>query len=334
MEASRSRRAELIAPGPVLAAVALAATLAAAAIVLRAPGQARAAGAAHAAKPPLKAKIGIGDQKPEVFADARLRALKLGYARRSVAWDTLQFKQQTAELDAWLAGAEHAGMDPLISFSRSRRPLRRHRPPTARALGRAFTRFRKRYPRVWTFASWNEANHCGTGTCHEPGLVVSYYRTLRRLCPACTVLAADLNDHPDPFTWAKRFRHVLGYEPKYWGFHPYIDANSLTTRDTAQLLRAVSGQVWLTEVGGMVARRNGSSVRIPQGRARAALATRFIFDGLARLSPRIARIYLYHWSAATGSASWDSALIGPNGLPRPAFWVLRKVLRENGRLPQ
>jgi hypothetical protein len=55
---------------------------------------------------------------------------------------------------------------------------------------------------------------------------------------------------------------------------------------------------------------------------------RFIFDRLARLSPRVARIYIYHWRSATSHDSWDSALIGSDGVRRPAFAVLERVLRD------
>lgn len=73
---------------------------------------------------------------------------------------------------------------------------------------------------------------------------------------------------------------------------------------------------------------------MPQGRAHAARATRFIFDRLARLSPRISRVYLYHWSSVTRRDSWDSAFVASNGQPRPSLGVLQSVLRERGALPK
>lgn len=281
---------------------------------------------------PTALKIGIADEK-QVFSDTRLRALGLGYARRSVAWDALGSKRQARELDAWIGGARAAGMAPLITFARSRTGSGRHRPPTAARFERAFLRFRKRYPDVRTYSSWNEANHCGTGTCDRPELVARYYSAIRRNCHGCTVLAADLNDHPDPVPWARRFRRALGSEPPIWGYHNYIDANRMQTTLTARLLRAVKGQLWLSEVGGIVARRNGSPVAMPQGKAHAALVTRFIFDRLARISPRITRVYVYHWSSGTSQDSWDSAFIASDGRPRPSLPVFERILREN-RVPR
>ena len=78
MDAPHRRSARIAA----LAAIFAFGTLAA--VAMSVAPQARAA----AAPPALKA--GISDQKHEAFADARLRGLGLGYARRSVAWDVLR----------------------------------------------------------------------------------------------------------------------------------------------------------------------------------------------------------------------------------------------------
>jgi hypothetical protein len=293
-----------------------------------------AAGAGDAAQlrqvsGPLKVRIGIADQKAKAFDDARLQDLGVRYARRSVAWDALRFPDQVDDLDAWMAGVRLMGADPLITFARSRdRPGRRARVPGPTEYLQMFKRFRKRYPDVKTFSAWNEANSCGTGTCNRPDLAARYYNTLRRNCPGCTIVAADLLDEPNMVSWTRRFRRAAHFEPRYWGLHDYLDANRLQTVRTTALLQAVPGEVWLTEVGGIVARRNHSPIPIPQGKAHAATAMRFIFDRLARLSPRVTRIYVYHWRSQTAHDSWDSALVGSDGVARPALAVLKRVLSE------
>jgi len=275
----------------------------------------------------LKVKIGIADQKASVFDDERLRDLGIRYVRRSVAWDALHFADERAALDAWVDGAESMGAEPLITFSRSRKiAAREHRPPTGQQFLREFMRFRKRYPRVKTWSTWNEANQCGVGTCNKPELVARYFNAIRRNCPGCKVVAADLLDQPNMISWAKAFRRAARIEPKYWGLHDYIDANRFQSTRTAKLLNAVRGEVWLTEIGGLVARRNRSTIKLPQGKAHAAQATRYIFDRLARLDRRVARIYIYHWRSATPRDSWDSALVGSDNKPRPALNVLKRVL--------
>ena len=275
----------------------------------------------------LATKIGIADQKAAIFDDERLRDLGFGYARRSVAWDALRFRDQREELDRWVTGAQLTGADPLITLARSRKTNgRRYRPPTPGRLLREFLRMRKRYPGVKTWASWNEANMCGVGTCDKPELVARYYNAMRRSCPGCTILAADVLDQPNMVGWVRAFRRAARFEPKHWGLHGYIDANRFQTSRTAALLKAVRGEVWLTEIGGLVARRNNSTIRLPQGKAHAARATRFIFDRLARLDRRVARIYIYHWRSSTSRDSWDSALVGADGKARPALGVIKRVL--------
>jgi hypothetical protein len=278
---------------------------------------------------PLKVKVGIADQKATAFDDKRLQSLGLGYARRSVPWDALRFPDQRDDLDAWVQGVRNMGAEPLITFARSRdRAGHQHRPPGGTKFLREFNRFRNRYPSVKTYSAWNEANQCGTGTCSRPDLVARYYNAIRRNCFGCKVVAADLLDQPNMVSWVRAFRRAAGFEPRYWGLHDYIDANRFQTTRTTQLLRAVKGEVWLTEVGGLVARRNGSTVRLPQGKAHAAQAMRFIFDRLARLSPRVARIYVYHWRSTTARDSWDSALVGSDGARRPSLAVLERVVRR------
>jgi hypothetical protein len=272
--------------------------------------------------------IGIADQKPDMFADPRFQAAGIQYARRAVAWDALSSPGQTAAVDEWLAAARAAKVNPLISFTHS--SLNRRQLPSPERLLYEFRRFRARYPWVKDFATWNEANHCGEPTCHRPALVAAYWRKLRRDCPSCRILAAEVLDMPNMTSWVKAFRRSAKVEPRYWGLHNYIDANRLRTTGTRRLLKACRGLVWFTETGGIVSRTNRRRVTFPESTRHAAVATRFLFDELVPLSRRITRVYVYHWNSEPGPKTWDSALIGPTGQPRPAFRVLERVLDERG----
>jgi hypothetical protein len=270
--------------------------------------------------------IGIADQKPDMFSDPRFLASDIQFARRTVPWDALTSPTQEAEIDAWLDAARAAHVNPLLSFTHSssnRRTL-----PTPERLLYEFRRFRARYPWVTDYATWNEANHCGEPTCHRPELVASYWRKLRQACPSCRILAAEVLDMPNMTSWVKAFRRKAKIEPRYWGIHNYIDANRMRTTGTRRLLKAVKGQVWFTETGGIVSRTNRRKVTFPESAEHAAQATRFLFDDLIPLSRRITRVYLYHWNSEPGPKTWDSALIGPTGKPRPAYRVLQRVLSE------
>jgi hypothetical protein len=271
--------------------------------------------------------IGIGDQKPDMFSDPRFLDSGIQLARRAVAWDALTSPGQTAALDEWMNAARAAHVDPLVSFTHS--SLNRRQLPTPERLLYEFRRFRARYPWVTEFATWNEANHCGEPTCHRPELVAAYWRKLRIACPKCKILGAEVLDMPNMTSWVKAFRRVSKVQPRYWGLHNYIDANRLRTSGTKRLLKATgSALIWFTETGGIVSRVNRRKVTFPESASHAAIATRFVFDRLVPLSPRNTRVYLYHWNSEPGPKTWDSALIGPGGKPRPAFRVLERVLTQ------
>jgi hypothetical protein len=267
--------------------------------------------------------VGIADNKPTMFADPRYADLQFRQARIDVRWDVLTSKRATAALDRWMAGAKATGARPLVTFDKS--PLHRSYNPTPAQLASTLKRLRLRYPGLREFSTWNEAN-----AGKRPEMVARWWLALRRACPACTVLGADLLDRENAVPWARAFVRAAGRTPKVWGLHNYVDANRLTTRTTRRLLRSVGGAFWFTETGGIVHRNNGSTVRFPTGVARAAKVTRFIFDRLAALSPRMQRVYLYHWDGA-GARTWDSAFVGPDGRPRPALTVLQGVLARAAR---
>ena len=42
--------------------------------------------------------------------------------------------------------------------------------------------------------------------------------------------------------------------------------------------------------------------------------------------PRIQRVYFYNWKASADPVSWDSGLVGADGVPRPAYNVLSNYL--------
>jgi hypothetical protein len=285
-----------------------------------------AAPAAHGA-----VLVGIADQKPAMFTDARFAALGIQHARVQVPWDVFSYPAQLEEIDRWLTAAKAAGVEPLISWGHSR--VDRRLLPSPSRFKYEFRRFRERYPWVTTFATWNEANHCGEPTCHRPKLVGAYWRALTRECPSCTILAAELLDMPNMVTWVREFRTYVGREPRVWGLHNYVDANRFRTTGTRRLLRTVAGDVWLTEVGGLVYRRNRpatgrNQVRLRESPSHAARATEWLLDRLLPISIRLRRVYLYHWDASTLRDSWDSALITPGGRGRPALRVLQQHVRD------
>jgi hypothetical protein len=279
-----------------------------------------------AAAPAAALTVGIADNKADMFFDPRFQASGVQHARISIGWDALSSPWQTEQLDRWLTAARKDGVAPLVSFGHSRTD-RRSLPTPDRFLFE-FRRFRARYPWVREFATWNEANHCGEPTCHRPALVAAYYRSLRRECPDCRILAAEVLDMPNMVSWVRSFRRRAREEPRYWGLHNYIDANRARTTGTRRMLKAVKGQVWFTETGGIVRRSNRRKVTFPESAKHAATATTFLFKKLVPLSRRVTRVYIYHWNADATPTNWDSALIGPTGRVRPAFRIVARVLHR------
>ena len=265
--------------------------------------------------------IGIADQKPDFLSDPAFLGLGVRKARMAIAWDAMTTDWQVAELDRWLNAARTAGIEPLITFDRSRLPGRSRKFPTPAQLQTQFRAFRARYPWVRNFSAWNEPNHLGV----RPELNARYYLALKRSCASCRILGADLLDLPSTPTWVARFVHVAG-QPKYWGLHNYVTANRFQTTLIKQLLKVTKGQIWLTETGGLVARRNNSAIRLQQGKTHAAKVTSFILRDLPKLSSRIARVYLYQWDTSSSADTWDSGLVGHDGIARPALGVLKQTL--------
>jgi hypothetical protein len=195
-------------------------------------------------------------------------------------------------------------------------------------MAKSLKALRKRYPFVKEFATWNEAN-----INKQPATVAKWWLAMRKACPSCTILGADLLDRSNVGTWAKRFVTAARRTPKVWGLHNYVDANRGSTKGTRALIKAVKGDVWFTETGGVVSRNNASTVAFPTGASHAAKATKFVFSTLAKVSPRVKRVYIYHWNTGVGETTdadddrtWDSGLVGPDDRPRPALAVLQRFL--------
>ena len=132
---------------------------------------------------------------------------------------------------------------------------------------------------------------------------------------------------PNMGKWVKSFVRHAGHQPRYWGLHNYVDANRFRTRAPAAA-QAHQGRD-LVHRDRRDRQAQATSARSPsRSRPRTRpTATRWVFDRLAKLDQtRITRVYLYHWNAQAVIDTWDSALIAHNGVPRPAFRVLRSRL--------
>jgi hypothetical protein len=272
--------------------------------------------------------LGIADQKPETFRDPRFRALGVARTRLSTPWNSIF--TEPGRLGAWLSAARAAGLEPLVAFERSRGagcPADPCSAPPIDAYERAVRAFHRRYPWVTLLQPWNEANSSTQPTGKRPELAAAYYEAVKRVCPACTVTAADLLDATNLTRWLTGFRAALHEQvPQLWGLHNYRDTNRFRLTGTRHLLSLVPGDVWITEAGGIVSFTTASGRPVlPYDEQRAARATRFLFR-IAGVLPRIKRIYVYQWKIDFPGNRFDAGLVAPDGKQRPALAVITRKL--------
>jgi hypothetical protein len=276
--------------------------------------------------------IGIGEQKADMFTSRHWHRLGVRHARYVAPWDALRDPYQRHLLDAWMAEARRARAKVLLGFAHSlRSPAKARVLPTAKRFERQFQRFRARYPDVRDWLVWNEANHPGSLTGRRPRRAAEYFDVVARNCRGCRIVAADLLDVRSMTPWLRAFLRHVHARPRIWGLHNYGDVNGNKTFGIRTLLELTRGAIWFTETGGLIVRRQYKRRRViatyRYSLRHAANATRRTLR-MGCLSPRIRRIYLYHWRAPNPVTSWDSALLGPRGKPRPAYKVLLRWIGD------
>lgn len=286
-----------------------------------------AAPAAQARAP--RVMLGIGEQHAAMFDDPLFQWLGMRTAKIVVPWDVMRMDHDRERLRVWLERTRELGVDPLVAFERTWDGRGHKSLPTLSAYRWAFRRFRWAHPDVTAFIPWNEPNHPKQPTWRRPDMAGRFYNALRAECAACRLVAGDMLDTPGMTRYTEKYQRVLGERPRIWGMHNYGDAYGRKSTATRQFLRITSGQLWLTETGGVVRRPRGR-VGVPMARRLrdAAGATRYVLRLAVAQSHRIKRVYLYQWRADDGAA-WDSALVGAGGRLRPAFKVAAQFLRRD-----
>ena len=284
---------------------------------------------------PASAKpiVGMGDQKLQMFEDPRVPWLGIRHARIVVPWYIETAHGDPAErrhLKLWLDLARKRGIEPLLGFGHGFYGPMRTYLPTNREFRQAFRAFKRRYPWIRTYIPWNEANHCSQPTCKRPERAAQYFDALRSGCPKCTVTAPAVIDQPNMVRWLRSFERAAKHRPRIYALHNYLDVNRLQTRRTKRLLKAVKGRIWITETGGVVFRKHyKDKADFPESPEHAGRVTQFLLDTASKLSPRIERVYLYHWNTDRPEPQWDSGLVDWYGLARPSFAAVATFVGRN-----
>lgn len=269
-------------------------------------------------------EYGMGNESPAMFSVPAFTELPIKKVRYVAAYDAAlgeSFERQQA--DQFLRTATAMGYEILVSFEHSRLPSRARRLPSTKAYQRGVRAFMKRYPFVRIYSPWDEINDCSQPTCRNPKAAAGYYLAMRRTCPRCTLIAGEVLDTTNPrqtVQYLRAYQRALGRtRPRLWGLHNYSDVNRFRSTGTRAVLGAVQGAVWLTETGGLYRFLPG----FPASTSRQVRAERQMFK-LARISPRIQRLYIYSW---TGGGAFDAGLTGSDSTSlRPAYQVVRDQL--------
>ena len=270
-------------------------------------------------------EIGLSDNRPETLLDPRFRKTQIKRVRKLVPYDDIDIGgPRLAELDQWFENAQKTGIEPLVSFYRSTRD--KDLLPSVEEFRDHFRRFRERYPWVRVFSTWNEANFAAAQpTGRDPERTARFYRVIREECERCRLLAADFraDGSAEAASWLAEFKRGIGPGPHTWGLVSYPDVNRLEDTRTREFLAATEGPVWVVEIGAINFFGRGLRPSIP----RQTRVMRYIVEEYPRVSPRVRRMYIYHWRAAPGDTLFDSALLSAEGVPRPAYEIFTSALR-------
>ncbi|HEX3391014.1 MAG TPA: hypothetical protein VHS55_00465 [Solirubrobacteraceae bacterium] len=285
-------------------------------------------------------RFGLSDYEPRTFSDPRVAQLGVHLARNVVPWNAALNRGDRAQVSEWLTAVKRARgrIVPFITFEHADN---NGRAPSPGQYLYAFLKFRKLFPWVKEFSPWDESNHSSQPIARNPHLGAEYYNVLAAHCPGCEVTAPDLLDSDANFeSWALEFAHYAHPYPTIWPFNPYTSVSLDDPSRIEQMLRTVRGQIWFSEVGGVVWWKFRGRL-IYHGPAYAARIAHYIFD-FAALSSRITRIYYYHWRSPgvpghmPRNARWDAGLVDAHGRARPALWVVAEELRRHiqGTIPK
>jgi hypothetical protein len=306
-----------------------------------------AAVGAVGAAPASAIQIGISEQNGQMFYDPLFAPLHIHYARLVVPWNIAESSARVVKpYEQWFAGATLTGVEPHVAFN-AVGYRRNPKGPTPAQYARAVAMFHHRWPAVRVFSAWNEENHYIQPTAKNPKLAASYYKILRRVCPTCQVVAADMLDDANLASWLKQFLKYTHGTPRLWGLHNYQDVNhhrKLSQSWTLKLTRMVKGTIWSTEAGGIVSFRAPSGKTVyPYSPTRAAANLKYLLQLMANplVRSRYQRTYIYNfygtWDGKPKDKSvnrWDSGLVGINHKPRPAYGILQKATAHLFRLPR
>jgi hypothetical protein len=272
--------------------------------------------------------VGVSDGNAATFRNRWFTRLHVKIARYGVPWNAAITRDHT-QLNIvrdWLHWAIGTGVQPLISFGAPGGSAGNYIPDD-KTYTRAVKAFIHDFPDVKAYTPWNEPEFPYRSLSRQPGLAAAYFNTLVRACRGCTIVAGDLYRPANAGlgSWIRAYKRGLRFKPVAWAIHPYDDVRTHTKSQIETLEQYAGGaQIWLDEISGVL--RRGHWPFPDQSPNAANNDERFLFT-LPKIFHNITRIYHFQWQADP-RASWDSALLGPGGKPRPAYWTFANAVKD------
>jgi hypothetical protein len=285
---------------------------------------------AHAAS---SYSTGIGDEHARMFANPLYTQLHTKIVRYIAPYDAVAHSYSLDQAIVFIRDAEALHEQVLVAFYHSEYTPTKM--PSIASYQRDVAKFVKRFPKVRQYQSWDEANRGNIPhvlASPSAAAAAKYYQALIRVCKGCTVVGLDVldaNDISPTLQYISEFKREIGrlrtVMPKIWGLHNYSDINRLQSFRTRELVRALGGQVWLTETGGLVQFGGAFPNRHGSGLTRAAKVLKYMF-AVAASRPQIKRLYIYDWTGGTASTRFDAGLTNAREQPRAGYVVVCKQL--------
>jgi hypothetical protein len=278
--------------------------------------------------------VGLGDQHASTFAAPAFRALHVKKARYFIRWDAMKVPYAVAAADQYVQAARAAHVRVLLHISTNNFAHGRAKLPSNRSYRKWVGRLVRHYKKlgVHEFGVWNEENHKSQPTYKNARRAATYYRTMRKICHHCTIVALDVLDQRGVQGYIKRWFRALPRSYRHRaltvGIHNYSDTNRKRSRGTAAIIRTTKrynrhAKFWLTETGGVVFFGRAW----PCNERRAASRISYMFKLAKKFRHSVKRLYAFSWTG-NNCQGFDAGLVRADGSTRPGYRTFKSKARR------
>ncbi len=248
---------------------------------------------AHATAPASSYRFGLSDYEPSTFSDPRVGELGVHLARDVVPWNVALDKRDLAQVTAWLDAVKHAyHIIPLITFQHADN---NDPAPSPAQFLKAFLRVPQAVPLGERVRPLGRGHPRDAAHRPPPWLAAEYYNALAANCRGCEITAPDILDSDGNVeAWVGSVPRTRPPISEDLALQPLQQRQHRQSRADRKLPRGDAR-------AGVVQRDRRSRVVALQRQAdrpRRSVSRRRVAENifrLAKLSPRITRIYYYHW---------------------------------------